>query len=281
MSEPAISLALGSGGARGLAHILVLEALDELGLKPVAIAGASIGAILGAPYAAGMSGAAMRRHVLGLMKDRARLMAMLIDARVGRITDMFSGFGNPLLVDSERLLERTWPDLVPKTFEELSIPLIVSATDYFGRSEAVFSEGQLRPAVAASMAIPGLVKPVRIGERTLIDGGAVNPLPFEHLLGDGACVIAVDVAGGPVPNPTRPPSTFDLSIGTIQIMQSAIVAAKLRHRSPRIVLTPAVLPYRALDFFEAKAIFAAAEPVKDELKRELDAALSGVPRKTA
>ena len=270
MSEPTIALALGAGGARGLAHILVLETLDELGLRPRAIAGASMGAILGAPYAAGIPGAALRRHVLSLMKDRARLMAMLIEARVGRLVDVFAGFGNPLLVDGERLLERTWPEGVPQRFEDLAIPLTVCATDYFGRSEAVFQGGPLRPAVAASMAIPGLVKPVRMGERTLIDGGAVNPLPFDHVAGENVCVIAVDVAGGPVPNPSRGPNPFDLTIGTLQIMQGAIVAAKLAHAAPRIVLTPAVLPYRALDFFEAKAIFAAAEPVKDTLKRELD-----------
>ena len=65
-----VALALGGGGARGLAHIVVLETLDELGIRPVAIAGTSIGALIGAPYAAGMSGAELRKHVMALARDR-------------------------------------------------------------------------------------------------------------------------------------------------------------------------------------------------------------------
>jgi NTE family protein len=258
----------------------VLEAFDELGVKPVAIAGTSIGAVVGAAYAAGMSGRAIRDHAVRTLRDRAGVMAALIASRVGRLADIVSGFGNPLLVDGEGLLDRLWPDAVPESFEELAIPLHVVATDYYGRAEAVFSEGPLAPAAAASMALPGLIRPVRIGARLLVDGGAVNPLPFDHLIGRADVIVAADVTGGPVPQGTRMPAGFDAMFGTLQIMQGAIVAAKLKIYRPQIVVRPTVDRFRVLDFFDARAILAAAAPAKDELKREIERHLSPLSRPT-
>ena len=106
MSGPTIALALGAGGARGLAHIAVLEVFDELGIKPVAIAGASVGAMIGAAYAAGMGAKAIRAHAIDVLRDRATLMSALIGARAGRLADVLAGFGNPLLVDAEKFLDR-------------------------------------------------------------------------------------------------------------------------------------------------------------------------------
>jgi NTE family protein len=272
--SPTFALALGGGGARGLAHIAVLEAFDELGVRPVAIAGTSIGAVVGAAYAAGLSGRAIRDHAVRTLRDRAAVMAALIGSRVGRLADIVSGFGNPLLVDGERLLDRLWPDAVPERFEDLLTPLHVVTTDYYGRAEAVFSEGPLAPAVAASMALPGLIRPVRIGGRLLVDGGAVNPLPFDHLIGRADVIVAVDVTGGPVPQEARTPTGFDAMFGTLQIMQGAIVAAKLKIYRPQILVRPAVDRFRVLDFLDARAILSAAAPAKDELKREIERHLS-------
>ena len=270
MSGPTIALALGAGGARGLAHIAVLEAFDELGLKPVAIAGASIGAMIGAAYAAGMSAKALRAHALDVLRDRATLMTALIGARAGRLADVLAGFGNPFLIDAEKFLDRLWPEKVPDRFEDLRLPFTVTATDYDTRGETVFNAGPLLPAVAGSIAIPGLVRPVRHGGRILVDGGAINPLPFDHLIGRADVLVAVDVTGGPSPQASRAPSSFEVMFGTLQIMQGAIVAAKLKIYRPEIVVRPAVDRFRVLDFFEARAILSAAEPVKDELKRELE-----------
>ena len=91
VSEPdtfEIALVLGAGGARGLSHIAVLEALDELGLKPARIAGCSIGAIIGAAFAAGLSARELREHVLAMFRDRARVIARLLDCRVGKLADL-------------------------------------------------------------------------------------------------------------------------------------------------------------------------------------------------
>lgn len=270
MTAPTVALALGAGGARGLAHIAVLEAFDELGVRPAAIAGCSIGALIGAAYAAGIGARAVRAHALDVLRDRATLMAAVIAARSGRLTDVFSAFGSPFLIDGEKLVDGLWPAGVPERFENLALPFTAIATDYFGRSEAVYSQGPLLPAVAGSIAIPGLVRPVRHGERVLVDGGAVNPLPFDHLIGRADILVAVDVTGGPSPQAGRAPSSFETMFGTLQIMQGAIVAAKLKIYRPEIVVRPAVDRFRVLDVFAARAILSAAEPAKDELKRELE-----------
>jgi NTE family protein len=269
-APPRVALALGGGGARGLAHIAVLEALDDIGVKPVAIAGTSIGAIVGAAYAAGLPGKVIREHVLRVLKDRAAVFAKLFQSRVGRLSDVFSrSLGNPVLLDGERLLDRFWPAAVPDRFEALQIPLVVVAADYHGRSEALFRDGPLLPAVAASMAVPGLVRPVEIDGRVFIDGGAVNPLPFDRLGDVADLVIAVDVTGGSDFDARAVPEPFEAMLGASQLMQQAIVAGKLEARRPDILIKPAVDPFRALDFFKARAILAAAEPVKEEVRRRL------------
>ena len=122
--HPRIGLVLGSGGARGLAHIVVLETLDRLGVRPVQIAGTSIGAILGAAYAAGTTGAELHAHVVKDFRDRTDVMTRLFQARVGRLADLWKGgLGNPVLVDSEAILARFMPKPLPDRFEDLSIPL--------------------------------------------------------------------------------------------------------------------------------------------------------------
>src|SRR5262249_18113702 len=179
-----IALALGGGGARGLAHIAVLEAFDELGLRPSAIAGTSIGAIIGAGYAAGMSGKAMRRYAINLAHNRADIMRRMMRSRAGKIRDLFgAGFGDVTRLDAEKLCENFLPEALPDDFGSLSIPLTVVASDLYTRSEVVFSSGSLKRAIAASIALPTIVRPVVIDGQILIDGGATNPLPFDLLRG--------------------------------------------------------------------------------------------------
>jgi NTE family protein len=268
----AIALALGSGGARGLAHIEVLEALDEMGVSPVAIAGCSIGAVIGAAFAAGISGKDIRAHVLALLRNRGDLMARLLRARVGRLSDLFTrGLSNPVLIDAEILLDLFWPKRIPDTFEQLAIPMTVVATDYYARREAVLRTGPLAPAVAGSMAIPGLIRPVEAEGMILVDGGAVNPLPYGHLFATQAFIIACDVTGGPLDLGRRSPAPFEAMLGTAQIMQRSITAQMLKVQAPDLIVRPQIDNFRALDFFRAKEIMRAAEPVKSEIKRALEA----------
>lgn len=272
-AHPSVAVALGSGGARGLAHILVLEALDELGVRPTALAGASIGSMVGAVYAAGMPARDIHALVLSLLHNRGEVMKRLFAARIGRIADLFGGLGNPVLLDAELFVEGFLPDVVPATFEELAIPLQVVATDYWDRGEAVFASGAIRPAVAASVAIPGLIRPVVHGDRVLVDGGAVNPLPFDLLRTKADMVIAVDITGGHAGETGGVPMPFDAMFGTLQIMASSIVGEKLKAGAPDILIRPNVDAFRVLDFFRATAILKASEPVKDEVKRRMEAVL--------
>ncbi|HEY8579630.1 MAG TPA: patatin-like phospholipase family protein [Beijerinckiaceae bacterium] len=273
--QPRVAVALGAGGARGLAHILVVEAFEELGLAPCMVAGASMGAIVGAAWAAGLTAREMRDHLQGLMRNRGELMARLLRARVGRIGDMFGGrLGNPVLLDAERFLDLFWPQRVPDRFEELGTPLRVAATDFFGRCERLFDAGPLAPAVGASMAIPGLLRPVAIDQRVYVDGGAVNPLPYRCLMAEADVVVACDVVGGPSLDGRATPSPFDAMFGAAQIMQGAITAEMLRASRPHVLVRPQVERFRVLDFFQAQHILAAAAPVKDEVKRGVEAALA-------
>jgi len=266
-----VALALGGGGARGLAHIVVLETLDELGIRPVAIAGTSIGALIGAPYAAGMSGAELRKHVMALARDRAGVFSKLIAARAGGSIGSLiaSGLRSAALIDAEKFCAQFLPDCVPNDFRELKIPLTIIASDLYARREAAISSGSLRAAVAASMAIPGLSRPVVVDGRVMVDGGATNPLPFDRVRGIADIIIAVDVAGPPAADCTDMPDTFECYLATILVMAQTIIDEKMKHGAPDIVLRPNVGVFRALDFLRASAILRASEPVRAELREKL------------
>lgn len=267
-SRPTFALALGGGGARGLAHVVVFEALDELGVKPVAIAGTSVGAAMGAAYAAGLSGKEIRRHALALAHNRPEVIRRLLAARASGFAGFAAGFANPMLVDAEKLTRQFLPD-IPGDFSELVIPLSVVATDLYGRCEAVFEQGPLHPAVAASMAVPGLVRPMNIDGRILVDGGAINPLPFEHVRGKADLLLAVDIAAAPSGPRRGVPDPFETLFATMQVMGYAIISEKLRHGAPDIIVRPNVGAFRLFDFFQASAILRAAEPVRAFLKEHL------------
>jgi NTE family protein len=276
------ALALGGGGARGLAHIAVVEALDEMGVKPVAIAGTSIGALVGAAYAAGMRGKDMRHHILEIAHRPAQTRRRLLAARAGRFTDLlFGDFGQATQIDAEKLCAQFLPQAIPEDFADLKIPLTVVATDLHRREETSLSEGALRPAIAASIAIPGLFRPVLRDGRILIDGGATNPLPFDHLLGRADAVIAVDIFGIPMTERTDVPSAWESLFTALSIMGATIVAAKHRHAAPDLTIRPNVTAFRTLDFHQASAILRAAETVKAEVQEKLGGLLSAAPEKIA
>ncbi len=176
-----LGLALGGGGARGIAHIAVLEVLDEMGVVPTAIAGASVGAMIGAAYAAGFSGRDIRRHVIALAHDRTEVLRRLVAARAGSFASLFSGgFGTAAQVDGEKFCEQFMPAAMPEDFGGLRIPLMVIASDLYRREQVVITSGPLRRAIAASIALPTLVRPVVIDDRVLVDGGATNPLAVRY-----------------------------------------------------------------------------------------------------
>jgi NTE family protein len=267
-----VALALGAGGARGLAHIAVFEALDELGIRPVAIAGSSIGAVAGAVYAAGMSGKTVRRYVIDLAHNRAEMWRRLMLARAGTISDMFGGdFTAAMRLDADKLIEQFLPDQVPAEFGALGIPLIVVASDLHARREVAFMAGPLRLALAASIALPTIMRPVVIDDRVLIDGGATNPLPFDLLRARADIVVAVDISGPAAEDRTNVPNAIEAMYATVLVMTSAIINEKLKHQAPDMLVQPPVGTFRTLDFFQASAILRLAEAVKPQIKAQLDA----------
>lgn len=270
------ALALGGGGARGLAHIAVLEALDEMGKKPAAIAGTSIGSLIGAAYAAGMSGKEIRRFVVALAHDRTEVFRRLIATRAGTFANLFNiGFGSATLVDAEKFCQQFLPDRVPDDFGALEIPLTIIATDLYRRQQAVFSSGPLKPALAASIALPTVMRPVVVEDRVLIDGGATNPLPFDQLRGRADVVVAVDISGEPTDERRDIPNPWECLLTTVLVMGNAITAEKVKHGAPDLMVRPRVGSFRTLDFLQASAILRASEPIKAEVKEKLAALLDG------
>jgi NTE family protein len=264
------ALALGGGGARGLAHIVVAEALDEMGVKPIAIAGTSIGAIIGAGYAAGMTGREMRRYAIHMAHDRTGVMRRMMRSRAGKLRDIFGGgLGDATRLDAELLCEQFLPEHLPQDFSGLDIPLTVIASDLFRRREVVFSQGSLRRALAASISLPTIMRPVELDGQILVDGGATNPLPFEHLRGRADVVVAIEISGPIDVSKRDVPSALECLYATVLVMTHSIVQEKIRHGAPDLLLQPNVGAFRALGFLQASAILRAADPIKTEIKEKL------------
>lgn len=271
---PTFAVAFGGGGARGLAHIHAIEALDEMGIQPVAISGSSIGAILGAGMAAGMSGAEIRAYAGAMLSSRAEVVSRIWRARPARLSEMVNGELRLGQFSAERIVNAFLPPQIPKKFEQLRIPLKVTATDYYGHRLAIFEKGELRSAIAASAALPSIFRPVLRDGMTLIDGGIYNPVPFDILEGTADYLIAIDVVGAPTPTSTKTPSTIEMMFGATQLMMQSIIAMKLEKKRPDILLRPSISGFRVLDFLRMNEIMEESAMIKDELKRGIEVILN-------
>ena len=270
-SPPAVCMALGSGGARGLAHVLMLGVLDELGIRARRLAGASIGAVIGALYAAGLSA----KDILGIIDsltvsdDESWFDAVFAEdiARGVEFIDPTTQRGG--IIEADAFIEFLREKTRCERFEDLQIPLQVVATDFWSRQQLVFDSGALWPAIRASMAVPGLFAPVEHEGRVLVDGGLVNPVPYDVFPVGCGITVAVDALGKRTPEGSSIPSYFDTSFNTFQIMQASIINAKLENRRPDIFLRPDIRNVRVLDFYRFEEIFREAEPERDRLRSEL------------
>lgn len=196
MSEPRtaagepVALALGAGGARGLAQIGVIEALQARGFDIVAVAGSSIGALIGGLFAAGKL-EAYRDWLLS--KSRADILRMLDPA-----------FGTPALFRGERLMQALRLLAGSPRIEALPIDYTAVAVDLMRQREVWLRDGDLWDAVRASIAIPGVFTPYTLRGRELVDGGILAPLPITATRLSGAHrLIAVDMHGWPAGPPGR------------------------------------------------------------------------------
>ena len=270
LRKPTVGLALGGGGARGLAHVLVLEVLDEMGIRPVAIAGTSIGALFGSAYALGMSGRAIRAMAEETLRNRFDLARQLFQARSDPVQKVLRLL--PLrtsLLNSAVLLDLLAPEISNRDFKDLAIPMQVVATDLASHDSVVIESGSLRNAVAASIAIPLVFSPVTHGGRLLVDGGLVNPLPFELVAGKADVTIAIDVSGASKETDLgAQPSAVEVLMRSVQILEKSITRQKLAWRQPDVYIDVGLDQYGALEFWRAGEILEAARPVKDVVRRQ-------------
>lgn len=275
-SGPSVAVAFGGGGARGYAHIHVIEVLDELGIRPVAISGASIGSIMGVGMASGMSGKELRDYALNLAGNRTDVLRRVIQSRSGSLRTLFSSDNSLAQLDAVSILKTFLPQQIKNSFDELLIPTSISTTDYYGAKERVFESGDLFTAMAASASIPFIFQPIKYENRYLVDGGIFNPVPYDHLHDKADIIIGVDIIGTPSGDPTKRPKAVDSAYGTSQLMMQSILSHKLALSPPDIFLRPNVSKYRVQDFFKVKQILADSEGVREELKRALDRAIQKV-----
>jgi NTE family protein len=254
-----VGVALGGGGAKGLSHIAFLKVLDELGVRPAVIAGTSIGAVIGGFYAAGVSGAGLEE----LLKNMGfkELYKIVLD---------FSILSNSAIFTGKKVEEFLASRIPSQTFEEVEIPLKVVATDFWNRREVIFQSGSLIAAIRASMAMPAVFEPVVLDGRVLIDGGAVNPLPYDLIRKECDLTIAIDVSGEKTYAPEDPvPNMLESLLSTFQIMQAAIVEAKKKFSPPDIYVKPTLTNIRVLDFYRYREILAGVQEEVQGFKETL------------
>lgn len=267
-----IGLALGGGGVRGLAHIGVLEVLDDLGLRPCIISGTSMGAVIGALYASGMSGATIR--------DRLRSHAILKSdswpdlfkkkSDLLKWVDAFSiDLGRGGLINTDKFISYLFYEIGESRFEDLDIPLCVVATDFWAAQEVVFESGALLPAIQASMAVPGVFAPVVINDRVMVDGGVVNLAPYDHIIERCDISIAVNVAKPRTIEKMDFPSVMESILGTFEIMQTASLAERMKHSAPDIYVRPEIGDVRMFDFNKIEEVFQQSQPAIDLLRENL------------
>lgn len=221
-AQPKIGLVLGGGGAKGAAEVGVLKVLEEAGIKPDYIVGTSIGSIVGGLYAAGYSAAELEtmfqtQEWLSLLTDRSSTFASEPYKTVDGVTYIFGfpildrdakGVGLMKGYTIEHMLDSMACAKGCTDFKSLKIPFSCVAADIRSGKEVILHEGRLARAMRASMAIPGVFKPVEINEQRLVDGGMLNNLPVDVCRQMGAeIVIAVDLQQ----NEQKPRHQTDLS----------------------------------------------------------------------
>ena len=189
--RPTVALALGAGGAKGLAHIGVIEELDAQGFEIVAIAGSSMGALIGGIYAMGK---------LDVYRDWVCALAKF---DVLRLVDWtFSGGG---LIKGERIIETLRTLIGDVQIEDLPLTFTAVATDLDREREVWLTRGCLFDAIRASIAIPTVFRPHTIGGRRLIDGALLNPVPVTPLIRETADYLLAVSVDGPALTATPPP----------------------------------------------------------------------------
>ena len=255
-----------SAGRRRRALCLVefCKALDTLGVKPDIISGSSIGAIIGAFYAAGFSGVEM--------EDRLSDLLLL---KIPRLVD-FKLFSTSAILKGRRIAAFLRSTIGCDNFKDLAIPLKITATDYSSRRQTVFDSGPLIPAMRAGMSLPAIFEPVQHESGFFIDGGVSNPLPFDLIRDECDYLIAIDVSGSIRTRTSHKPSMFDSIMNTFECLQIALIAEKMNKTPVECYVRPSLENVRILDFHHEKeirkSVYQDVVEFKKKLQRDLPTA---------
>ncbi len=271
-----VGIALGGGGVRGLAHVMVLETLDELGIKPGVIAGTSMGAAIGALYASGMAGRDIRdriEHHVILKGDKWRDVMEKKGDLLRWVHAFRANFSRGGLLNAKGFIRYLFDEIRVTSFEELDIPLLVVAADYWSAEQVVFHQGELKPAIQASMAVPGVFAPVAIEDRVLVDGGIINLVPYDLLLDECDFTIAVNVSRVRTPGRHDIPGALESVLGTFDIMQTAALMDKMKRRPPDIYVRLEIQGVRMLEIGKIRKVFEQASPIVEQFREALTMAL--------
>lgn len=246
-----IGLALGSGGAKGFAHIGAIKAFEEHGIRFDMVAGTSIGSIVGAFYANGYSAT-----------DMLQLMRTVDFSDVKRLVMIRMNTDGV-----QKVLEKALGDL---EFSDLKLPFAAVATDFATGQEVDLTEGKLTPALCASSAYPPFFKPVPYGDRQLMDGAFVNAVPANLVRGMGAdYVVGVDLSAFRKPNKTGIFSEFFPNAKVVTGNASLI-----GYRDSDVMVKPALKDYKATQISSADEMYElgyeAALAVVPEILRDLE-----------
>lgn len=217
--KPVIALVLGSGGARGYAHIGVIEVLEKNGIKPDFIVGSSAGSIVGSIYASGKTSDELRKIALNMQVNDVR------EFNIG-----LQGF-----FDGEKVENYINKQVDHLSLQQLKIPMYVVATELKNGDQVVFNRGNTGQAVRASISIPSMFIPANIAGKEYVDGGLVSPVPVKVAKSLGAdIVIAVNILAQPVHTETT--NVWGMFNQNINIMQKQIAIEELKHAE--IVIQP-------------------------------------------
>ncbi len=273
--EPRIGLALGGGGAKGLAHILMLETLDEMGIRPHVIAGTSIGAIIGAMYAAGLSGKEIRAQIEQFFvdQDEAERKLFALPKSMRWLDFIDPAFASGGLLDSSDFIAWLGEVLPTSNFRGLEIPLTVITAELLTGREVIMKSGALLPALQASMAVPGVFPPVEVNGYSLVDGGVANPLPYDRVQDDCDIVIAIDVSGSRDLEDGETLSSMGVLLQSFTAMSRNILIEKLKRQRPTVYIKPDIRNVKMLEFYKAREIFEQTRPAQRQLVRDLKKAI--------
>ncbi|WP_017186901.1 patatin-like phospholipase family protein [Alkalibacillus haloalkaliphilus] len=256
MSRPKIGLALGSGGARGFSHLGVIKVFEEHNIPIDYIAGSSMGALVGSFYGAGQKVSDLYNLALSFRRK------YFMDITVPKMG----------LIQGERIKSYIRMFTYNKKLEQFNIPVAVVATDVHNGERVIFREGDAATAVRASISIPGVFVPERVGGRLLIDGGVTDRVPISVVREMGAdIIIAVDCSK--FEENTDIHSIYDIIMQSIDIMQDDMTSHLVMDAD--FVLRPEVYQFSSRNYSNVGEIIAKGEQEAEKHIKSIKRAMKG------